>query len=367
MGYLYKRTITIDDTKVSGAADLESFPVLISGTYDYLATVANGGKVTDDNGYDIIFTSDSEGNTQLDHEIESYTNTTGAVNFWVRIPALDGDAPTVIYMFYANSEVTTSQENIGGVWDASYQGVWHMNDLTTSTIKDSASTNNGTKKGANEPAVSASGKVGSCQDFAGTDDKITIPYNASLCPANALTIEGWINWDNLASAAQVPVSNRGDTDNGFFLRSLSTTSKLQFYVCNNPNWAGITSDDALNNTTWYYVFAMYDKSNLYLYLNGVSAATPVAETDAITYTADTALVLGCALPYDDTYYFAGLMDELRISSIARSTDWGITCFNNQSSPATFYAVGDETPVVTGTTNHLEFYRRTRFPGSITGL
>jgi hypothetical protein len=65
---------------------------VISGTYSYLATVANGGLVQNPNGYDIIFTSDCAGTQKLDHEIESYRPATGTVAFWVRIPTLSHTA-----------------------------------------------------------------------------------------------------------------------------------------------------------------------------------------------------------------------------------------------------------------------------------
>src|SRR5712692_7482054 len=69
--YSYERTITIDHTKVPNS-DQTDFPVLVSGTYSYLATVGNGGKVQNANGYDIIVASEPSGNVRLDHEIESY-------------------------------------------------------------------------------------------------------------------------------------------------------------------------------------------------------------------------------------------------------------------------------------------------------
>jgi hypothetical protein len=74
-GYSYGRVITIDHTKVPNA-DQVNFPVLISGTYSYLATVANGGRVQNANGYDIVFTSDAAGTNKLDHELESYNAAT---------------------------------------------------------------------------------------------------------------------------------------------------------------------------------------------------------------------------------------------------------------------------------------------------
>src|SRR3989304_10107404 len=63
-GYTYRRTITIDYTKVGGGADLADFPALVSGTYAYLATVANGGKGTTASGHEIIFTSGAAGASQ---------------------------------------------------------------------------------------------------------------------------------------------------------------------------------------------------------------------------------------------------------------------------------------------------------------
>ena len=93
--YSHVRAIVIDHTKVPNT-DQANFPVLISGTYSYLATSANGGAVQNANGYDIIFTSDYSGANKLDHEMESYNSGTGAIVAWVRIPNLSHTADTVI-------------------------------------------------------------------------------------------------------------------------------------------------------------------------------------------------------------------------------------------------------------------------------
>src|SRR6266498_101169 len=45
--------------------------------------------------------------------------------------------------------------------------------------------------------------------------------------------------------------------------------------------------------------------------------------------------------------FKGSVDELRVSSIARSSDWIATEFSNQSSPATFYTLGAEVTYTSG--------------------
>jgi len=37
----------------------------------------------------------------------------------------------------------------------------------------------------------------------------------------------------------------------------------------------------------------------------------------------------------------GMLDEVRISNVARSADWILTEFSNQSDPGSFYTVGSE--------------------------
>lgn len=141
-GYTYRRTITIDHTKVPNTVQT-NFPVLISGTYSYLATVANGGKVENGNGYDVIFTSDSDCSIKLNHEVETYNADSGAGNYWVKVPTVSHTSDdTVFYMCYGNASITTDQSNKAAVWDSSYKGVWHLPNGTTLTVGDSTGNGN---------------------------------------------------------------------------------------------------------------------------------------------------------------------------------------------------------------------------------
>ena len=111
----YVRQVTIDHRQVANS-DQTDFPVLISGTFSYLATVANGGRVQNANGYDIEFTSDAAGQLRLDHEIDNYSPVTGAASFWVRIPTLSHSTDTTIYMWYGNSSVFVfTREQVRGM------------------------------------------------------------------------------------------------------------------------------------------------------------------------------------------------------------------------------------------------------------
>ena len=57
---------------------------------------------------------------------------------------------------------------------------------------------------------------------------------------------------------------------------------------------------------------------------------------------DAVRSLRIAEPSDDFY---GLLDEVRISDVARTACWVGASYNNQNDPATFYTVGNEEPLV----------------------
>src|SRR5215472_17178142 len=198
--FSFAREFLIDHRQVA-SSDQTDFPVLLSGVFPYLANVANGGTVQNTNGYDIVFTSDAAGQNQVDHEIDSYNPATGAAGFWVRIPILSHTTDTAIYMWYGNSNVTTSQESKSGVWRNGYAAVYHLgNGGTNVSASDSLGANNGTTVGVSN----ATGVIGGAGQFAGTSGSyIKLPNSNALKPTSALTLEGWVNpasigtWDHI--------------------------------------------------------------------------------------------------------------------------------------------------------------------------
>jgi len=159
-GYSYRRLIDITNAQVSGGPHT-NFPVLISMTVADLKTTANGGKVTDAQGDDIIFT-DSDGTTQLAHEIETYVASTGEIVAWVRVPSLA--ATSTLYVYYGNSAVTTFQGNVTsngvtGVWDTNYLGVWHMKENPAGTAPQMTDSTSNAKHGTSFGTMTSGNQV----------------------------------------------------------------------------------------------------------------------------------------------------------------------------------------------------------------
>src|SRR5215813_10993054 len=273
--YTYRRSITIDHTKVPNT-DQTNFPMLISGTYSYLATTANGGNVQNANGYDVIFASDTGCATKLDHEVETYTATTGAVNYWVRVPLLSHTSDTTIFLCYGNSSVTTDQSNKTGVWDANYKGVWHLSDGTTLNASDSTTTgNNGTSSGA----VAAGGREDGGASFNGTSDHIQVKAGKVDTSATTGTVSAWVKVSALdANGVVLGYGGAAATDPalwGVYIREVSGNYYFAMYSrkTNGGAYSTVRGNTLLAAGTWYYVTYSTNGSAWKIRVNGSAAET----------------------------------------------------------------------------------------------
>ena len=337
-GYTYSRAITISHTKVPNT-DQINFPVLISGTYSYLATTANGGNVTNANGYDITFTSDAAGTNPLAYERESYSAATGQVNFWVKIPTLSHTTDTVIYMFYGNSSVTTDQSNKTAVWDANYKGVWHLPNGSTLSANDSTSNaNNGTITGA----TATTGQIDGAGSFSGSSQWIDVGNGSSLqITGSTLTVEAWVKTSesNPSSYERILVKELPGDASPFVAYGFARyagTNTVYWLVSSGSTLGGVSPTSSLPIGAWTHLVGTYDGSNLKLYFNGTLNSTAANSGNINSTTKD--VVIGADTEIGGEF-FNGSIDEVRISNTVRSADWIATEYNNQINPSAFYTIG----------------------------
>ena len=328
----YRKSITIDGSKVAGT--LSSFPVLISLSSD---TGLSGS--TQSTGNDILFT-DSAGTTKLDHEIESYTSSTGALVAWVEVPTVTSGTNTVIYMYYGNSTVA-SQQNPTGVWDANYKGVWHLKENTGVADADSTGVNPGTPQ--NSPTQVAGQVDGSLNFNAGSSQYVQVPNSASLQLNPSMTVSGWMKTGTTDSQSRL-IAAKWKT---------GAPEKRNYWLGKVWGWGNhylmfqvdaterVLSPWNLADNAWHYVVGVADGGApklLYLYVDGVQV-----NNTAYTGTSETgsALLQIGKSPDDASQLWNGGLDEVRISSTQRSAQWIQTEYSNQKNPSTFSAVGTE--------------------------
>jgi PKD repeat protein len=330
-GYINRRSITVDHTKVP-STDQAGFPVLISGTYSYLATTANGGNVRHANGYDIIFTSDFGCANKLSHEVETYNATSGAVNYWVKVPTLSSTSDTVIYMCYGNSSITSDQSNKTAVWDSSYKGVWHLPNGTTLSAADSTANAN---HGAISGPIATTGRIDGGSSSVNGADHINAGSGSSLNITGNLTITAWIKMNSLGINGRSPIVYRAtQTTDGynFLVGGDSVSSKfIGFGPKSNGNIAIV--QNVIDVGAWYHVVVVSNGANPTFYVNGANVGTG---TPIVSNPSSGSLHIG---NYPSLVRgFDGIIDEVRISNTQRTAEWIATEYNNQSSPATFYTI-----------------------------
>ncbi|MFX1420468.1 MAG: hypothetical protein ACFE9N_16305, partial [Promethearchaeota archaeon] len=217
----YYKVITIDHTKVSGSVDHQNFPVLISIIDSDLKVKAQTS------GDDIAFANNTN---WLDYEIELYdplySGTEARLIAWVRLPLLSTSMDTNIFMFYGNSTIG-SQENPIGVWDANYDGVWHLKEDPGfgGTAQDSTSNNNDGTAFNMEAQDQIQGQIDGSFRFNGINEYVSV---GNVGP-EIKTIELWMNPDTLTAS-------NGQTTTGY----------------QNPTATGETYNDWTNPTYAYF-------------------------------------------------------------------------------------------------------------------
>jgi hypothetical protein len=107
-----------------------------------------------------------------------------------------------------------------------------------------------------------------------------------------------------------------------------------------------TAGNAIDNGVWGHWAMVFDGSQagnagrLQIYVNGIQQALTFTGTIPAV-TPATAHALRLAATSDGAHFFNGVLDEVRISTVARSVHWIATEHSNMSSPATFVSVGLE--------------------------
>jgi hypothetical protein len=346
MAYTYYRPITIDYTKVS-TSNHTDFPVVIAGTYSYLATTANGGNVESANGYDIKFTSDEAGTTQLKQQTESWDATTGRIEIIVKIPTLSYTSNTTIYMWYGDSSVTTSNDDASNVWNSAYKFVCNMNADPSTTVYDSTSSPaHMTTQGSMTSGDLVDGAIGKSVVF----ERSKSQYAKTATSVAKLNITGDYTLEYYGKFNDVTLENvlLGRGDGGAYLQYwLSTENTAKVWLVSSGG-GNFKSTSTLTTGTYYYIVGVRDVTTGRIYINGTQDNTgtgfnnPASRTEPLFHGYNN---------YSPVQRYGDSETAfLRVSNVARSAGWIATIYNNINSPSTFYSIG---AAVGGVTSELK--------------
>ncbi|MFX0167640.1 MAG: DUF2341 domain-containing protein [Promethearchaeota archaeon] len=331
--FKYFKIITINHDMVSGTGSHINFPVLISILDSDLQD-----HVSQSNGNDIAFANDTD---WLDHEIEffnqTYNSTHAQLIGWVRIPSLSTIVNATIFMYYGNSTMS-SRQNPTGVWDASYRGVWHLSELSGSSIDSTSYDNSGDVLGT--VSRGAMGQIDGAYDFENNGQiNLGDPIDGHLdMGTKSFTISFWMNINDSTGSYQYPLYKGASTgsDTGYDFETNLDATSLSFRICDGTDLRDVSGFE-ITHDSWAYVTGVVNRSlnYMYLYKNG----SQVGSTN-ISSIEDISNTISLLTPHA-FYGLNGLLDEIRICSIAHTAGWILTEYNNQVDPRTFFSFSSE--------------------------
>ena len=358
--YAFSQPATLNTTTSGITTTLTSFPALVyikedalkAGT-GYVQNCANNiqfptGGTT---GYDFAFTL-SGSTTELFYQVQNYDPTTGTLTAWVQIPSVSASSNVALTFYFGSKIPNHTSVFTASTWPADYVDVFHFDEGSTSaTVLDATiHANNATQTNT----AIATGKIGGAYTFNGSSTQIiTSSVNNNI--TSSFTLSAWVNSSVFTGHTdQKVVTNETSLTTGGYKLSIygSTATTMYDEVETRENDGTLSLDRSasggtvLSPNTWYYVQGVYDSSTgtLYSYLNGKVDRSSTAANAAGTNGG--ALVMGS--DYASDFWFDGIIDECRISNVAKSADWIKEEYYNQTNPTTYTTSG--TTITTNATN-----------------
>lgn len=340
----FRRKITVHHEQVSGSTNLTNFPMVVTLQQD--SQLANHAQ---SDGDDILFTNAA--GTKLDHEIETYNSTTGALVAWIEVDTLDYDDDTVIFMYYGEPDVS-SQQNASGVWTG-YEAVWHLDETTTDESTDSdvhldSSGNVVAMDNINADDVTA--KIGTGQAIDNSGDYIETAADDDDLDVGAsddLVISAWVYRTDTTSTDTIIAkkTSSADTAAGWMAQVASADNQARLYVADGTTSEQFAMDTqtTIPSGQWTYLVFVWDEdsaANTEIYLNGVDEdAIDVGAAQSAVDSAANALDINIGSESDNNLEWNGNLDEVRVYKTIPTPDWIATEYNNQNDPAAFYTMG----------------------------
>ena len=341
-GTLRQSVITVSG--YAGSETLTDFPVLVRLS----PTTVSGFSYADcaADGRDIRFAT-TDG-TPLPFEIDMW-NPGGESCFWVKLPALEKD--TVFVLSYG---VTTAPKAPAeNIWAASgYEGVWHLGEprywaynASTNDWFTGLPAGDGATLMVGQPGLIGTGRC------LGTSNGAKSYLNFADYKANGLnlgstfTFSGWYHvtaqrgsstWTRLAARSNN--QNSSGTADGWGVQLNQSTTSLTVYS-GNGNQVVANFDDIKNR--WACFSFVFAETKATVYVDGESKATGAISGVKQTQAARPLCV--CNSDGGQDAWLAGTLDEVRLSSVARSADWTKAEYDTVMT-ADFLSCGAVTPV-----------------------
>ncbi|MBV9994454.1 MAG: DUF2341 domain-containing protein [Caulobacteraceae bacterium] len=259
-------------------------------------------------GDDLRFVA-ADDKTPLNFHVESFDPLLGVATIWVDVPQFPAGVPLKIWMYYGNKKAPAASDP-AATFDPNYTLVYHFDGPAGAAPIDA--TANHSNAGNPPPGVEEAAIVGKGAKFLGAGG-ILIPASPALAVAadGAFTFSAWVKTAAPQPRAALYVRRDGagslvvGLDQGVPFVEVQGASGLQ----------RAAAPHAVAPNQWAYIAVTADGKTVTLYVNGRPAGTIAGGLPALAAPA----MLGADPAAGSTLAaFAGELDEVRLSNVARS-------------------------------------------------
>jgi hypothetical protein len=309
--WLYRMKVTFSG--YNGTEALTNFPVLIrfgKGIPGFDYSLFDSAE-----GTDLRF-SDADGH-ELAYEIDTW-ETNGTSYAWVKVRRLS-NPQAYLYAFMGKDNVKVPYYSTNGtVWSEGYAGVWHLSNSDPLNSVDgfyAAGSGN-----TNAPGVIGGGQLFTAADQVNAGDIDVSP---------SFTVEAWLK-DSMAPPSTKNIANKPSS----FKMSHVNSDSVYLSITGSNRFEQIGSGGITGWIGWHYLAGTWDgiNGNCTIIKDGNTVYTVSRNKNPVKVNSND-LLLG-----DDCN---AVLDEIRISSIARSEDWLKASWLCQMAPTAF---GSYSPV-----------------------
>lgn len=315
----YRKQIAVDTTP-QGAAINQAL-----GRTALLVRLHTGNFTFDgvkEDGSDLRFVA-ADDKTVLNHQIESFDALMGMALIWVDVPNVEGGQRQDIWMYYGNQKAPATG-NGQLTFDPSYTALYHFDGATGTPAKDTTAYGN-TAQSATGTAID--GVVGRALQFSG--QPLLLPASPSLQhnAGSAFTFSAWLRLDQ-GSGEQLILARR----EGMQSLLIGVSQGLPFVEIDGQRAA---ATQALAPLQWQHVALTAEGSKVTLYVNGRESAALAQAMPAF----NSVMAIGADLQEGAFQPFAGAIDELRLSKVARPAALLLADATSQGAESKLVAYG----------------------------
>ncbi len=224
-------------------------------------------------------------------------------------------AVLLVTLFLVGSLSGVARVRAGYTQPPGLVGYWNFDQGSGTIAYDSSGYNNqGTIYGASW----TSGKVNGALNFDGINNYVDCGNNEILDPTQGATIEAWVNFNQLPSAAKHIMAIAGRSGGGTDLDlQTETDNRFKFYIGPGaPNVA--VSNTVVETNKWYHIVGTYQaNNNIKIYVNGVLEKTTLISITRNTNPNKFSIGQSCIFP---GRFFNGIIDEVKIYNRALSAE-----------------------------------------------